>query len=484
LMYRRQPWTMRQYAGFGMPAQTNERFRALLAHGQDALNIAFDLPTQLGLDSDDPRAEGEVGRVGMAVDTLDDFERALDGIPLDRVSTALTINAPALVLLAMHLAAAEKQGVPVERVHGTLQNDILKEFIGRGAWIFPAGPSVRMVADSIEFCAKSAPKYNAVSVCGYHLRESGATPDQEMALAFEIARAYLDAALARGLTIDDIAPKITFNFNVHGNLWEQVAKFRAGRRRWATLIRDEYHAREPRSMQLRMIAGGGGGGLTIEEPENNIVRGAYYALAAALGGTQTMALCCYDEAYSIPSEKASLLALRTMQILAEEVGACDTVDPLAGSYYVEWLTARMEERIVAAEREVRSMGGIVRAIEQGTIQRKLAGQAYEHERKLRSGETAKVGVNRHVVAGGAAPSVEVHPYDAAAAEAKVKALRELRAHRSGDSVKSALGAVRRAAEGEDNLMPPILQAVRARATIGEITQALKDVFGEFQEPRF
>ncbi|MBI3097244.1 MAG: methylmalonyl-CoA mutase [Planctomycetes bacterium] len=484
LMYRRQPWTMRQYAGFGTPAQTNERFRSLLSHGQNALNIAFDLPTQLGLDSDDPRAEGEVGRVGMAVDTLDDLERALDGIPLDRVSTAMTINAPALVLMSMLFAVAEKQQVPIGQVRGTIQNDILKEFVGRGAWIFPVGPSVRLVADAIEFCGRSAPKFNAVSVCGYHLRESGANPAQEMGLAFEIARAYLDAALARGLAIDDVAPRVTFNFNVYGNLWEQVAKFRAGRRRWAAIVRDEYRARDAKSMHLRMIAGGGGSGLTIEEPENNIVRGACYALAAALGGAQTMALCCYDEAYTIPSEKASLLALRTMQILAEEMGLCDTVDPLGGSYYIESLTGAMEERIVASMAEVRALGGIVNAIEQGTIQRRLAGQAYEIERRLRSGQMPKVGVNRHAAGGATPPSVEVHPYDAAAAKAKSAGLRDLRATRSAAAAERTLAAVGRAAEGSENLVPPILDAVKARATLGEITAALKEVFGEFREPAF
>lgn len=484
LMYRERAWTMRQYAGFGTPEQTNERFRALLAHGQNALNVAFDLPTQLGLDSDDPRAEGEVGRVGMAVDTVDDLARAFAGIALDHVSTSLTINAPALTLMAMYLAVAEAQGVSIDRVRGTAQNDILKEFVGRGAWIFPVAPSVRMVIDAIEFCARRAPGYNAVSVCGYHLRESGATPAEEMGLAFEIAGAYLDAALGRGLAIDDVAPKVTFNFNVYGNLWEQVAKFRAGRRRWATIIRERYGAKNPKSMQLRMIAGGGGSGLTLAEPENNIVRGAYYALAAALGGTQTMALCCYDEAYSIPSEKASLLALRTMQILAEEVGLCDTVDPLAGSYFVETLTAQMEEAIRRAENEVRDMGGIVKAIEEGRLQRKLARQAYEIERRVRSGEIPKIGVNRQVAGDARAPQVEVHPYDAEAAHRKIADLRKRRASRPHAPLMAALDAVRRAAEAGTNLMPPILEAVKARATVGEVTQALKDVFGEFKEPAF
>ena len=492
-MYRARPWTMRQYAGFGTPARTNERFRTLLAHGQDALNVAFDLPTQMGLDSDDPRAEGEVGRVGMAVDDVEDLARAFEGIPLDRVSVALTINAPATVLLAMLLVVAEERGVPWDRLRGTTQNDVLKEFVGRGAWVFPARESVRLVVDTIEHCARRVPRWNAVSVCGYHLRESGATPDQEMALAFEIARAYLDAALARGVTADEVARQTTFNFNVFGNLWEQVAKFRAGRRRWATILREEYAAKDPRSLHLRMIAGGGGGGLTLEEPENNVVRGAYYALAAALGGAQTMALCCYDEAYTIPSEQASLLALRTMQILADETGLCDTADPLGGSYYVEWLTDRMEERIRAFEARIRGMGGIVRAIEDGHVQRLVARQAYEAEKRLRSGETPKVGVNRHVVEGvhGAdgvggrpAPAVALHPYDEAAALEKGREIAERRARRPAAAVAEALEAVRRAARGTQNTMDSILAAVRARATVGEVTAALKDVFGEFREPSF
>ena len=483
LMYRHRPYTMRQYTGFGNAADTNRRFKYLIANGQTGLNVAFDLPTQCGLDSDDPLAHGEVGRVGMAIDTLRDFEIAFEGIDLDAITVSLTVNGAAPQLIAMYLAMAEKRGYDVAKLRGTAQNDILKEFIGRGAWIYPAAPSVRLVADSIEYCAKSAPRYNAVSVCGYHLRESGATPAEEMALAFGIARAYIDAATARGVAVDDVAGKITFNLNVFGNLWEQVAKFRAGRKRWAAIVR-AYGAKDAKSAQLRMLAGGGGGGLTIEEPENNIVRGAYYALAAALGGAQTMALCCYDEAYSIPTEKASLLSLRTMQILAEEVGLCDTADPLGGSYFVEALTAEMEKKILDAEGELRAMGGIVRAIEEGTIQRKLARQAYESEKRLRSGETPKVGVNRHVVEGAPAPKVETHPYDPSWSDKKVKELKALRARRSSDAVGAAIDAVKRAAAGTENLVTPILAAVKARATVGEICGALKEVFGEFREPRF
>ncbi|HLE69493.1 MAG TPA: acyl-CoA mutase large subunit family protein, partial [Vicinamibacteria bacterium] len=393
LMYRKRPWTMRQYAGFGTPEETNERFRFLIENGQTGLNVAFDLPTQMGLSSDDPLAEGEVGRVGMAVDTLEDFEIAFDGIDLDEITVSLTINGAAVTLMAMYFALAEKRGYDLARLRGTAQNDILKEYVGRGTWIFPVEPSIRLVGDTIEYCAEKVPRYSPVSVCGYHIRESGASPVQEMAYAFLIAKAYIDHVLARGLTVDDFASRLSFNFDIHGNLFEQVAKFRAGRRLWARIVREEYGARDPQSSWMRMIAGGGGGGLTIEEPENNIIRGAYYALVSALSGTQTMALCCYDEAYTIPSEKASRLSLRTMQILVEEIGLCDTVDPLGGSYYVETLTNQMEEKIRAVMEEVDGKGGIVRAIAEGRIQAAVSRQAYENVKKLERGDVRKVGVN-------------------------------------------------------------------------------------------
>jgi methylmalonyl-CoA mutase N-terminal domain/subunit len=371
-MYRYRPWTMRQYTGFGTPQETNERFRFLIEHGQNALNVAFDLPSQMGLDSDDGLAEGEVGRVGMAVDTLKDMEVAFKDIPIDRISVSLTVNAVTPVILAMYLATAEKYGIPFDQVRGTTQNDILKEYIGRGAWIFPVEPSLRMTGDTLEFCARQAPHYYPVSVCGYHIRESGATPAQEIGFAYCIAKAYIREVVARGLAVDDFAGRISFNFNIYGNLWEQVAKFRAGRRLWARIMHDEFGARDANTMQMKMIAGGGGSGLTIEEPENNIVRGAYYALIAALAGTQTSALCCYDEAYTIPTPKAQLISLRTMQILAEEMGLADTVDPLAGSYYIEWLTSEMERRIVAEMRRVdEEWGGIVNAVSSGLVQQEV-----------------------------------------------------------------------------------------------------------------
>ncbi|MDH4209675.1 MAG: methylmalonyl-CoA mutase family protein, partial [Anaerolineae bacterium] len=375
-MYRYRPWTMRQYAGFGTPRESNERFRYLIDLGQNALNVAFDLPSQMGLDSDHPLAWGEVGRVGMAVDSLQDMEEAFEGIPLDKISTSLTINGVATIMMAMYFVVAEKQGVSLQELRGTAQNDILKEYIGRGTWIFPVEPSIRLIGDTIQFCAEHVPYYYPVSVCGYHIRESGANPVQEIAYAYAIASAYIEHVRERGVDVDDFVARLSFNFDIWGNIFEQVAKFRAARRLWAKLVRDKFGATDPGAMQMKMIAGGGGGGLTIEQPENNIVRGAYYALISALSGTQTMALCTYDEAYTIPTEKAALIGLRTMQILAEEMGLCDTVDPLAGSYYIERLTTDLEKKIVEEMERVERLGGIVKAISEGLIQREVASQAY------------------------------------------------------------------------------------------------------------
>ena len=482
LMYRARPWTMRQYAGFGTPSETNGRFKFLIDNGQNALNVAFDLPTQMGLDSDDPLAEGEAGRVGMAVDTLADMEVAFDGIPIDQISVSLTINAVAAPIMAMYFVVAEKHGVPLAEARGTAQNDILKEYIGRGAWIFPVEPAIRLIGDTLEFCARHAPKYYPVSVCGYHMRESGANPVQEIAYAYCIARTYVREGLARGLDVDDFAGRISFNFDIFGNLFEQVAKFRAARRLWARLMRDEFGAQKPGTMQMKMIAGGGGGGLTIEEPENNIVRGAYYALISALSGAQTMALCCYDEAYTIPSEKASLISLRTMQILAEEMGLSDTVDPLAGSYYVEWLTNAMEQRIVAEMNRVdEQMGGIVRAVSEGAIQREVAHQALKVERGIQDGTILKIGVNRYRLAQ-EERDVQLHDYRPEQAEESIRRTNEVRASRNREAVNAALAKVREAATSAQNVMPAMMDAVRAYATLGEITRTLKQVFGVFREP--
>jgi methylmalonyl-CoA mutase, N-terminal domain len=480
-MYRKRPWTMRQYSGFGTAAETHERFLYLIKHGQTGLNVAFDLPTQCGLDSDDPMAEGEIGRVGMAVDTLADIEEAFDGIDLNEISVSLTINGAAVPIMAMYFAMAEKRGFPLASLRGTAQNDILKEFIGRGTWIFPVEPSIRLVGDTIEFCAKNAPKYSPVSVCGYHIRESGATPAQEMAYGLSIACAYIEHSLARGLPIDPVASGISFNFDIFGNLWEQIAKFRAGRRLWAKLVKERYGARDPRAMQLRMIAGGGGGGLTVQQPENNIVRGAYYAVVSALSGTQTMALCSYDEAYTIPSEHAARLSLRTMQILMHEIGACDTVDPLAGSYFVETTTNEMEALITREMERLAAEGGIVRAVSEGRVQAEVNRQAWERERKQQSGELKKVGVNCHVEEE-AEREVELHPYRDQEASKQIARLRKIREERSARAVQTALDAVRHAARQGQNVMPSTIAAVKANATVGELCGALADVFGRYEEP--
>jgi methylmalonyl-CoA mutase N-terminal domain/subunit len=481
LMYRKQPWTMRQYTGFGNAADTNKRFHYLIANGQTGLNVAFDLPTQCGIDSDDPQAEGEVGRVGMAVDTLRDFEVAFEGIDLERITVSLTINGSAAILIAMYLAMAQKRGYDIARLRGTAQNDILKEFIGRGTWIYPVEPSIRLVGDTIEYCAKHAPKYSPVSVCGYHIRESGADPAQEMAYAFCIAKAYADDAIRRGLPVDEFAGRLSFNFNCFGGIFEQVAKFRAGRSLWAQIMKEQYGATKPGSMWLRMLAGGGGGGLTFEQPELNIVRGAYYALICALSGAQTMALCCYDEAYTIPSEYAQRISLRTMQLLVEEMGLADTVDPLGGSYYVETLTNQMRSRMQAIMAEVDAEGGIVRLIAEGAVQAKVSAQAYRRQREIEDGRFPKVGVNCYRTED-KTPDMEFHPYQEEDARAQVGALAELRAQRDAVAVQAALARVQADARAGTNLMPAIMQAVTAYASVGEISNVLVGVFGRFREP--
>jgi len=480
-MYRRRPWTIRQYSGFGTAAETHERFLYLIKHGNTGLNVAFDLPTQCGLDSDDPMAEGEVGRVGMAVDTLADMEEAFLGIDLNQITVSLTINGAAIPIMAMYFAMAVKRGFLLKELRGTAQNDILKEFIGRGTWIYPVEPSVRLVGDTIEFCAREVPHYSPVSVCGYHIRESGATPAQEMAYGLAIALAYVDHVRARGLDVDDFAQGISFNFDIFGNLWEQVAKFRAGRRLWAKLMKERYGGHNPRAMQLRIIAGGGGGGLTVEQPLNNLVRSAYYALASALSGTQTMALCSYDEAYTIPSEQAARLSLRTMQILMHETGVCDTVDPLAGSYFVEATTNEMEAKIQSIMRALDADGGIIRGIAEGRVQADVNRQAYERQLRVDRGEVKKVGVNCHRDDEGE-PDVEFHPYQREKADAQLARLAEVRARRDAAAVARALAELRRVAAEGRNVMPAAMDAVRAYATVGEISGALKAVFGTYQEP--
>ncbi|MEN8245485.1 MAG: methylmalonyl-CoA mutase family protein [Thermodesulfobacteriota bacterium] len=481
--YRSRAWTTRQYTGFGTPQETNQRFKYMISHGQTGLNVAFDLPTQMGFDSDSPSALGEVGRVGMAVDSLRDFEIAFRDIPLDKIGSGLTINAVASIMLAMYQALAEKRGYPKERISATPQNDILKEMIGRGAWIFPVEDAVRLVGDSIAYSMDELPRCNPVSICGYHIRESGATPAQEIACAFEIARAYIADVSRRGIEPDAFVGRFSFNFNVFGNIWEQIAKFRAARKLWAKMLKEEYGVKDKKKLFLRGLFGGGGSGLTKAQPENNIMRSAFYALGAALSGAQTTALCSFDEAYTIPTPRAALLSLRTLEILMEEVGLRDTVDPLAGSYFIETLTCQMEEKILEEMKAIQEVGGMVNAVSKGFIQRKVARQAYEFEKGLQEGEYVKVGFNKYAEEGGDQPDVDLHQYNDAWADEQVQRLKSLRRERDDKAVKTAIDALEQAARQKKNVMPPLVECCRAYATVGEMAGVFRNVFGEWQEPQ-
>jgi len=480
--YRSRAWTTRQYTGFGTPQETNERFKLMISHGQTGLNVAFDLPTQMGYDSDDPKALGEVGRVGMAIDSLRDFEIAFDGIPLDHIGSGLTINAVASIMLAMYQAAAEKFGYPKEKISATPQNDILKEMIGRGAWIFPVEQAVRLVGDSIEYSVKELPRCNPVSICGYHIRESGANPAQEIACAFEIAKAYIENVQSRGLAVEDFVGRFSFNLNVFGNLWEQIAKFRAARKLWAKMLKEEYGVQEKKKLFLRGLFGGGGSGLTKEQPENNIMRGAFYALGAALSGAQTTALCSFDEAYTIPTPRAALLSLRTLEIIMDEVGLRDTVDPLAGSYFIETLTKQMETKIQDEMKQIQDVGGMVHAVASGFIQRKVAQQAYEYESGIQKGVYIKVGVNKYALGSEAQTDVELHEYDEQGVDKQIAGLNELRRARDNREVKRLLKELDKAARDGRNVMPLLVDCCRAYATVGEMSGVFRDVFGEWHEP--
>jgi methylmalonyl-CoA mutase N-terminal domain/subunit len=480
LGYRSRNWTTRQYTGFGTPEETNERFRLMISHGQTGLNVAFDLPTQMGYDSDDPMAEGEVGRVGMAVDSLRDFEMAFKDIKLNRIGAGLTINAVASVMLAMYESMAEKFGYKKTEISATPQNDILKEIVGRGAWIYPVEPAVRLIGDTIEYAMKELPRCNPVSVAGYHIRESGCTPAQEISYAFMIAFAYIDNVVARGYKAEDFVGRFSFNLNVYGNLWETVAKFRAARKLWAQLLRKRYGVQDKKALFLRGIFGGGGSGMTKQQPENNIVRGAYYALAAALSGAQTTALCSFDEAYTIPTERAALISLRTFQILMDEIGLRDTIDPLGGSYFIETLTKEMEEKILEEMEKVEKMGGMVEAVASGYVQREVARQAYEFEKKLQQGKVTKVGVNKYTE--GADMEVELHEYNEEWAQLQIERLQDLKKTRDNKAVKESLKALGKAAEVQENVMPYLLDCCKCYATVGEMANVFRDVFGEFREP--
>lgn len=480
LGYRSRAWTTRQYTGFGTPEETNERFKLMISHGQTGLNVAFDLPTQMGYDSDDPMSEGEVGRVGMAVDTLRDFEIAFKDIRLDKIGSGLTINAVASIMLAMYQAVAEKYGYDPKVISATPQNDILKEMIGRGAWIFPVEPAVKLIGDTIEYSMTVLPRTNPVSVCGYHIRESGATPAQEIACAILIANAYIDNVLTRGYDVDAFVGRFSFNLNVFGNMWEQVAKFRAARKLWARNLKEKYNVKKPQNLFLRGLFGGGGYGLTKAQPENNIMRGAYYALVAALSGAQTTALCSYDEAYTIPTPHSALLSLRTLQLLMDEMGLRDTVDPLAGSYFIETITKEMEQKIEEEMDKIEKFGGIIKGVSEGYIQRLVARQAFEVEKGLESGELLKVGVN--IYKEGETMDVELHEYNGESAEKQIEGLRTVKRERSEKDVARTLKELESATRDGKNVMPYLVACCKAYASVGEMAGIFRQTFGEFNEP--
>jgi methylmalonyl-CoA mutase N-terminal domain/subunit len=482
-MYRGRAWSIRQYAGFGTAEESNKRFKFLLEHGQPGLSVAFDLPTQMGMDSSDPRAEGEVGQVGVAIDSLADMEVLFDGIPLSEVSTSMTINAPAPVLAAMYIVVAEKQGATPDQVNATTQNDVLKEYVARGTFIYPPAPSLRLAADLIAHCSRHHPRFNAISLSGYHMREAGSTAVQEIAFAFANACAYIDATLERGVDVDDFAGRLSWIFNTHIDFFEEVAKYRALRRMWARLMKERYGAKKPGSMMLRTHTQTGGSLLTAQQPENNIVRAAIQALSAVLGGVQSMALSCYDEALAIPTEKAQQIAVRTQQIIAEEIGVTDTVDPLGGSYYVEHLTNELEARAWRElEKVEKEIGGAVRAIETGYYQAAIADQSYKFEREVESGARVVVGVNKYRTED--EPAAEFFRVDNRALEqSQVEKLAGLKAGRDQAAVTVSLAALRETAmDAKADLMPPILTAVRAYATLGEICGVMREVFGEYRAP--
>lgn len=480
-MYRGKIWTMRQYAGFGTARETNARFRYLLAQGQTGLSVAFDLPTQLGLDADDPRAFGEVGRVGVAISSLEDMEVLFEGIPLDRVSTSMTINAPAAALLLLYELVAERQGVPAEALQGTIQNDILKEYVARGTYIFPPQPSMRLVVDIFRYCRAHIPRWNTISISGYHIREAGATAVQEIAFTLANGIAYVEAAREAGLEVDEFAPRLSFFFNAHNNLFEEVAKFRAARRLWARIMRERFGARDPRSMMLRFHTQTAGCTLTSQQPLNNIVRVTVQTLAAVLGGTQSLHTNSFDEALALPTEAAATVALRTQQIVAYESGVADTADPLGGSYFVEALTDEIEARAAALIAEIDRRGGAVAAIEQGFVQRAIADSAYAYQQAIESGAKTVVGVNRFQMAEEPVRPAILRVDESVQAE-QIERVRRLRARRDGAAVQRALAELEAAARGTDNLLYPMKEALRRYATLGEVFGVLRRIFGEYRAP--
>jgi len=479
-MYRGRLWTMRQFAGFATARETNQRYKFLLERGQTGLSIAFDMPTIMGYDSDSPRALGEVGRCGVAVSSLADMETIFDGIPMDKVSTSMTINGPAAVVWAFYIAAAEKQGVPSERLRGTIQNDILKEYIAQKSWIFPPEPSMRLITDIFAFANKHVPKWNTVSISGYHIREAGATAVQELAFTLADGFEYVEAGMKAGLNVDDFAPRLSFFFNSHIDFFEEIAKFRAARRIWARQMKEKYGAKDPRSWLMRFHTQTAGCSLTAQQPENNIVRTAYEALAAVLGGTQSLHTNSMDEVLALPTEKAVKIALRTQQILACETGIANTIDPLAGSYFIEALTNEMEREANNYFRKIEDLGGVIPAIEKGFFQKEIADAAYRYQQDIDRKEKIVVGVNEYKEKEDKV-DIEILKIDPKIEEEQVRRLQELRTTRDNEKVQARLGALRDAAGGSENLMPYILEAVRVYATLGEIIGVLKEVFGEYRE---
>jgi len=478
-LYRGRLWTMRQYAGYASAEESNARYKFLLSQGTTGLSVAFDLPTQIGLDSDDALAAGEVGKVGVAIDSLEDMLRLFDGIPLDQVSTSMTINATAAILLSLYLAVARKQGVGFDKVNGTIQNDILKEYIARGTYIFPPEPSLRLITDTFSFCADEVPYWNTISISGYHIREAGSTAVQEVAFTIADAIAYVEAALKAGLTIDDFAPRISFFFNAHNNLLEEIAKFRAARRLWARLMRERFHARDPRSLMLRFHTQTAGSTLTARQPEVNVVRTTMQALAAVLGGTQSLHTNAMDEALALPTEEAARLALRTQQVIAYESGVADTVDPLAGSYAIESLTTEIEERVVDYLDKIDALGGTLHAIESGYIQREIQNAAYEYQRAIETDEAIVVGVNQFQI--DEESKMKTLRVDPAIEQAQIDRVRSVRARRDAAAAEASLTRLEEAARGAENVLPRILDCVEALVTVGEISNRLRTVWGEYRE---
>jgi len=477
-MYRGRFWTMRQYAGFGTAEDTNKRYRYLLDQGQTGLSVAFDLPTQIGYDSDHPLAQGEVGKVGVAIDSVRDMEILFDQIPLEKVSTSMTINAPAAILLAMYIVVAEKQGVTPDQLNGTIQNDILKEYSSRGTYIFPPQPSMRIITNTFEYCAQKVPNWNTISISGYHMREAGCTAVQEVAFTLANGIAYVEAAQKAGLDVDVFGPRISFFFNAHLDFLEEIAKFRAARRLWAKIMKERFHARNPRSLMLRFHTQTAGCTLTAQQPFNNIIRVAWQALAAVLGGTQSLHTNSMDEALALPSEQSVQIALRTQQLIAYESGVAETIDPLGGSFYIEKLTEEIEKRASAYIAKIDQLGGAVAAIEKGYIQQEIQESAYRYQKEIERGERVIVGVNRFQTK--EPPPKGLLKVDPRVREVQIRRLAELRRERAGEKVKSSLKELRQVAQGDGNLMFPILNCVRAYCTLGEICDVLREVFGEYE----